>query len=136
MRQGKELPLYITMSLLRIVTCQQPAPNACIKYRTQRRVFIPSWNLKFFHQSSIINKSLNQLSDNRLIGELFTQDAVARLGQLQTSVAFPAFSVADGACLKIAKVGHYATFKVQAKDRFANKLQAGANKTQFILLYA
>ena len=50
---------------------------------------------------------------------------MASLGRLETSATFPAFSVAEGGGVKTAKVGHCATFKVFAKDRFGNDVATG-----------
>jgi len=55
------------------------------------------------------------------------KEAVAKLGQLETSTTFPAFSVADGSGIKSAKVGHFAAFKVYAKDRFCNNVPTGGD---------
>ena len=53
------------------------------------------------------------------------QDSIMKLGRLGTSLAFPPMSVAEGAGLKIVKVGHLAAFKVFAKDRFGEDVTNG-----------
>ena len=55
-----------------------------------------------------------------------------KLGKLETSTTFPALSIADGPGLKIAKVGHIATFKVYAKDRFGEDVITGKFKSKNI----
>ena len=53
---------------------------------------------------------------------------MTKFGKLETSATFPAFSVADGSGIKIAKVGHVATFNVYAKDRFSEDIVLGKNE--------
>ncbi|XP_065070731.1 E3 ubiquitin-protein ligase TRIM71-like [Rhopilema esculentum] len=55
------------------------------------------------------------------------KDAVTKFGKLETSATFPAFSVADGSGIKIAKVGHVATFNIYAKDRFSADVMLGGD---------
>ena len=50
---------------------------------------------------------------------------MVKLGELETTMTFPALSVADGPGTKNAKVGHCALFKVYAKDRFGNDVTTG-----------
>ncbi len=52
-----------------------------------------------------------------------------KLGRLSTSSTFPPLCVAEGAGLKIIKVGHLAPFKVFSKDRFGEDVTIGKKNT-------